>query len=181
MMKKIILVILIVFVFVLGLTQFLESKNKADRADKANAIAAVALEKALAFQTSSEPENTDPVEVASLRGAYALDNLSLAPTKNKWIKDGEFELNFDHQPPLIPHKTRGMKINMTFNQCLGCHSDENYKEEEAHKMSSTHFFTREDVRLKELSPRRYFCLQCHVPQVDREALIGSDYSNADED
>ncbi|SMN16185.1 Nitrate reductase cytochrome c550-type subunit [uncultured Candidatus Thioglobus sp.] len=133
-----------------------------------------------AVDTATDAVNSaaDTVDLASLRGIHSLDDLSIPPNKNKWIKKNvEFERNFDDQPPLIPHKTEGTKISFTENGCLDCHSNENYKEEEAKKMSSTHFFTRDDVRLKQLSPRRYFCLQCHVPQVDRDALIGNDYTN----
>jgi len=124
---------------------------------------------------------SDKIDVASLRGTHVLEDMSIAPDKFKWIKKGvEFERNYDDQPPLIPHKTEGIKISFTENGCLDCHSDENYKEEEADKISSTHFFTRDEIRLKLLSPRRYFCLQCHVPQADIEPLIGNDYINLDE-
>jgi len=122
-----------------------------------------------------------PVEVASLRGTHALGGLSIAPTKIKWIKKGvEFERSFDDQPPVIPHKTASMPVNLKENKCLSCHSDANYKEEESPKMSSSHFFTREDTRLSEMSPRRYFCMQCHVPQADKDALVGSTFVNLDE-
>jgi cytochrome c-type protein NapB len=126
-------------------------------------------------------EDADSVDVASLRGTHVLDSISIAPEKFKWIKKNvEFERSFDDQPPLIPHKTAGAKISFTKNSCLDCHSDENYKEQEADKMSSTHFFTRDNVRLKKMSPRRYFCLQCHVPQADVDALVDNDFINLDE-
>ena len=122
----------------------------------------------------------DVVDVASLRGTHILDDISIAPEKFKWIKKNvEFERSYDDQPPLIPHKISG-NINLKENSCLSCHSDENYKEEESPKMSSTHFFTRDEKRLSELSPRRYFCLQCHVPQAKIEPLVGSNFINLDE-
>jgi len=123
----------------------------------------------------------DVVDVASLRGTHVLDDLSIAPDKIKWIKKNiEFERNYDDQPPLIPHKTDGMTINLKKNKCLSCHSDENYKEEDSPKMSSTHFFTRDETRLPEMSPRRYFCLQCHVPQAKLDPLVDSDFVNLDD-
>jgi nitrate reductase (cytochrome), electron transfer subunit len=122
----------------------------------------------------------DVVDVASLRGTHVLDDLSIAPENFKWIeKNVEFERNYDDQPPLIPHKTAGMIINLKQNKCLSCHSDENYKEEGSPKMSSTHFFTRDDERLPEMSSRRYFCLQCHVPQAKLDPLVESDFVNLD--
>ncbi len=131
--------------------------------------------------TSAPKVDAAPVEVGSLRGTHSVGGLSIAPTKFKWIKKNvEFDRNFDDQPPVIPHKTESMTVNLKKNKCLDCHSDENYKEEESPKMSSTHFFTRDDKRLSEMSPRRYFCLQCHVPQADKEALIGNTFVNLDE-
>ncbi len=130
---------------------------------------------------ASNVESAAPIKVASLRGTHALESLSIAPAKLKWIKKGvEFERSFDDQPPVVPHKTESMPVNLKQNKCLSCHSDANYKEEESPKMSSSHFFTREDKRLSEMSPRRYFCLQCHVPQADKESLIGSTFVNLDE-
>ncbi len=136
-----------------------------------------------AANTVSDAVNSaaDVVDVASLRGTHVLDDLSIAPDKIKWIKKNvEFDRSYDDQPPLIPHKTAGMTINLKKNKCLSCHSDENYKEEESPKMSSTHFFTRDDKRLPEMSSRRYFCLQCHVPQAKLDPLVESDFVNLDE-
>ena len=33
--------------------------------------------------------------------------------------------------------------------------------------------------LAELSPRRYFCLQCHVPQANLNPLVGNDFKDVD--
>ncbi|GAL17917.1 nitrate reductase cytochrome c550-type subunit [Vibrio maritimus] len=38
---------------------------------------------------------------------------------------------------------------------------------------------REDAVLADMSPRRYFCLQCHVPQVDAQPLVGNDFERVD--
>ncbi|MBT3186492.1 nitrate reductase cytochrome c-type subunit [Candidatus Thioglobus sp.] len=123
---------------------------------------------------------TDSVDVGSLRGTHALDDFSLMPPVGKWIKDADFTRSFIDQPPLIPHKTKGMRITMKKNKCLSCHSNENWRDADAVKMTASHFMTRSNKRLKEVSPRRYFCTQCHVPQVDNKPLIGSDYVNTAE-
>jgi len=138
-------------------------------------------ESAVDTVTNAVESVADVIDVASLRGTHVLDDLSIAPEKIKWIKKNvEFERSYDDQPPLIPHKTAGMIINLKKNKCLSCHSDENYKEEESPKMSSTHFFTRDEARLPEMSPRRYFCLQCHVPQAELGPLVDSDFVNLDD-
>lgn len=131
-----------------------------------------------AFAFSNQP--ITPEDIASLRGVHSLRGLSIAPKENKWIKNGDYDRNFDLQPPLVPHKSAYMKITLTKNRCLDCHSNANYKEQEADKMSGSHFKTRTGKRLKKLSPRRYFCKQCHVSQVDVKPLIENTYVNTDE-
>ncbi len=119
-------------------------------------------------------------EVSSLRGVHGIADLSIPGAKNKWIKDGDYDRNFELQPPLVPHKSDHMKITLRKNRCLDCHSNANYREQEADKISSSHFMTRDGKRLKKLSPRRYFCKQCHVPQVDAKPLVENTYVNTDE-
>ena len=80
-------------------------------------------------------------------------------------------LSYVQQPPLIPHHIRGYKVEKKNNKCLTCHSFKNYKRYGATKISVTHFTDREGNALSDVSPRRYFCLQCHVPQVQAKPLI----------
>ena len=111
-------------------------------------------------------------QVKSLRGLAPLDEHSKTPNINKVQNDREpIERDYVQQPPLIPHKTKGYKINIKFNKCLTCHSWANYKESGATKISQTHFSDRENNVLANIAPRRYFCTQCHVPQVDANPLV----------
>ena len=110
--------------------------------------------------------------VVSLRGNNALDENSRAPEQKNWQKDGEpIERDYVQQPPLIPHKTTGYQINQKFNKCLTCHSRANYREAGATKISQTHFEDRDDHVLANVSACRYFCTQCHVPQVNAKPLV----------
>ena len=79
------------------------------------------------------------------------------------------------QPPLIPHQIDGYKINQKFNKCLTCHSWANYRESGATKISQTHFEDRDANVLANISARRYFCTQCHVPQVNARPLVGNTF------
>lgn len=111
-------------------------------------------------------------QVKSLRGANDLD----APSNKVIIKrtqQGREPIVRDYvqQPPLIPHKVQGYKINVKFNKCLTCHSWANYKEAGATKISQTHFSDREMSVHANVAARRYFCTQCHVPQVDAKPLV----------
>ena len=77
-----------------------------------------------------------------------------------------FARDYVQQPPLIPHQVRGYNITANFNKCMDCHSWSKAKESGATKVSLTHFKDRDGKELSNISPRRYFCLQCHVPQVE---------------
>ena len=48
----------------------------------------------------------------------------------------------------------------------------------ATKVSLTHFKDREGGELSNISPRRYFCMQCHVPQTDAKPLVGNRFESA---
>jgi len=110
--------------------------------------------------------------VTSLRGHNDLDQNSGTPIAKNWQRDRDpIERDYVQQPPLIPHSTKGYKINIKFNKCLTCHSWANYKEAGATKISQTHFSDRDENVLANIAPRRYFCNQCHVPQVDAKPLV----------
>lgn len=117
-------------------------------------------------------------EVTSLRGHTSLDENSRTPTMKKWVKDSEpIERDYVQQPPLVPHSIKGYKINIKFNKCLTCHSWANYKEAGATKISQTHFSNRENNVMANIAARRYFCTQCHVPQVDSKPLVENTFES----
>lgn len=110
--------------------------------------------------------------VTSLRGENPINEAAKEPAKMTVQNDREpITRDYVQQPPLIPHKTKGYKINIKFNKCLTCHSWANYKEAGATKISQTHFSDRENNVLANIAPRRYFCTQCHVTQVDAAPLV----------
>ena len=110
--------------------------------------------------------------VQSLRGMTAIDGDDSAPELKPYQKDGEpITRDYVQQPPLIPHKIDGYWIDHKSNKCLTCHSWANYREAGATKISQTHFEDRDANVLANISARRYFCTQCHVPQVDAPPLV----------
>jgi len=124
------------------------------------------------FANQSWAEN-----VNSLRGANPLDEEPKSPALLKIQNDREpIDRDYIQQPPLIPHKTKGYRINKKFNKCLTCHSWSNYKDAGATKISQTHFSDREENVLSNIAPRRYFCNQCHVPQVDAAPLVENTFT-----
>jgi len=87
-------------------------------------------------------------------------------------------LSYIHQPPLIPHSIRNYQVDRKTNKCLSCHSFKNYKRYDATRISTSHFTNRDGKVLADVAPRRYFCLQCHVPQVESETLIDNSFQPA---
>ena len=116
--------------------------------------------------------------IESLRGGKELNSISASPEFKRWQRDRDpIEREYVHQPPLIPHEIEGYKINLKFNKCLTCHSWANYKEANATKISMTHFTDRDGNDLSNVSARRYFCTQCHVPQVDAKPLVENTFKS----
>lgn len=131
-----------------------------------------------AAQTKEVETNSGGLE--SLRGISELGTTRKADQHKRVIKDREpVERNYVHQPPLIPHQTRGYKVDLNSNKCLSCHGWKYAKESGATKVSPTHFETRDGMTLSDVSPRRYFCSQCHVPQVDAKPLIENKFVAVD--
>ena len=82
------------------------------------------------------------------------------------------------QPPLIPHTINNYQITKNFNKCMDCHAFQRSKASGATKVSVTHFRTREGQELDNISPRRYFCTSCHVPQTDAKPLVDNTFQRA---
>lgn len=122
------------------------------------------------FMSLTLSATAQPVE--SLRGDAELAGDSAAVDIKRYNKDKEpIPRDYLQQPPLIPHKIDGYRINQKHNKCLSCHSWQHYKKSGATKISQTHFESRDGAVLANVSARRYFCTQCHVPQVDAPPLV----------
>ena len=115
----------------------------------------------------------------SLRGDVAIEQLSKNDNMFRPEKDQDLiPRNFQKQPPLIPHSIKGYNITQNFNKCMDCHSKERAEETGATKVAKSHYLDREDKKLGNISPRRYFCMQCHVPQFDAKPLVENTYKPA---
>jgi nitrate reductase (cytochrome), electron transfer subunit len=100
----------------------------------------------------------------------------MAPVENRDLRRAR---NYPEQPPTIPHKVEGYQINLNANRCLACHSRAATGESQAPMVSITHFMDRDGQFLAAVSPRRYFCNQCHVPQHEVEPVVGNDFVDID--
>ncbi len=111
-------------------------------------------------------------EVVTLRGDNPLDAAAKEFDRRKQItKDGNFERSWKQQPPTIPHKIEKDEITLQVNTCLRCHSADNYKKEKAPKVGDSHFVAADGSKSDKMDMRRYFCNQCHAPQLNVTPLI----------
>lgn len=88
--------------------------------------------------------------------------------------------NYPEQPPVIPHNIRDYQIDKNFNKCLTCHSRNVTEMSGAPMVSVTHYRDRDGQVLAAVSPRRYFCLQCHVPQQNITPIKSNTFKGIDE-
>ena len=84
------------------------------------------------------------------------------------------------QPPTIPHKVDGYQVDINVNKCLSCHSRKLTESSQAPMVSVTHYMDRDGNFLADVSPRRYFCQQCHVIQSDAQPLVANDFVDIDQ-
>ncbi|MBU0654262.1 MAG: nitrate reductase cytochrome c-type subunit [Gammaproteobacteria bacterium] len=108
-------------------------------------------------------------------GGAAPDADSAIPDNKRWSDSEVVDRNYFQQPPMIPHKVEEYRITANNNKCMSCHSWDNYKKNNATKISQTHFKDRDGKDHSSLAARRYFCNQCHVPQVDAPPLVENEF------
>ena len=104
------------------------------------------------------------------------ESLPLARVENSDIRR---ERAYPMQPPTIPHTIDGYQVDQHANRCMLCHGQANSAQFQAPPVSVTHYMDRDGQVLAEISPRRYFCVQCHVVQTDAVPLIANDFTGAD--
>jgi cytochrome c-type protein NapB len=117
---------------------------------------------------------------SALRGPTPLDQEGPAPPMTPEMNTSEREArNYPEQPPVIPHSIEGYEISINGNKCLSCHARSRVRESQAPMISITHFSDRDGQYLASVSPRRYFCTQCHVPQHNVNVPVAYDFVDID--
>ena len=114
-----------------------------------------------------------------LRDGVAVTELAPAPHSARVEKQETRRIrNYPEQPPVIPHSIDGYEISLRANKCLSCHSRRRTVATGAPMPSVTHFMDRDLQVLSDLSPRRYFCTQCHVSQTTATPPVGNTFIDA---
>jgi cytochrome c-type protein NapB len=117
---------------------------------------------------------------SALRGMTPLDTEGPAPRMTPMRNTTQKEArNYPEQPPLIPHAIDGYNIDINSNVCLSCHARGRTADSQAPMISITHFMDREGQFLASVSPRRFFCTGCHVPQHEVRVPIANDFVDID--
>ncbi|WP_448548230.1 nitrate reductase cytochrome c-type subunit [Thalassotalea fusca] len=114
-------------------------------------------------------------DVATLRKAELDVQKEPTPLPKVQNKDVKQVRNYPMQPPVIPHHIRNYEVNLNSNKCMSCHSRHRTGESQAPMVSVTHYMDRDGNFLAEISPRRYFCTQCHATQSDVAPLVENDF------
>jgi len=114
-----------------------------------------------------------------LRGSTPLDKEAAPPVMPKMTNDDIRKGRaFAMQPPVIPHQIEDYQVDRNYNKCMTCHGRDRVADSQAPMVSVTHFVDREGNFRAEISPRRYFCTQCHVPQMEVKAPVVNGFEDA---
>jgi cytochrome c-type protein NapB len=122
---------------------------------------------ALVFSAAHAGPGDDP-----LRGPVAVpEEARPAPMVQTENDDKKRVRSYAMQPPTIPHKTDNYQVDRFANRCMMCHARTRAPETQATPISITHYQDRDGIFLADVSPRRYFCEQCHVVQMESEPPV----------
>ena len=140
-----------------------------------NRISTLVCTALLALAATASAQN-----IATTRNA-ALGVEPPAPTmKRAENSDIKRKRAYPMQPPTIPQKIDGYQVDLNANKCMACHSRRQTQDSQAPMVSVTHYLDREGNFLADLSPRRYFCEQCHVVQENAPVLLDNQFVDIDE-
>lgn len=121
-------------------------------------------------------------QIATLRQGIPLDQVNHNPAElgNASNSSGKRLRAYPMQPPTIPHKIDNYQVDLRANKCLSCHARTRIEESQATMISVTHYMDRDGNFLASVSPNRYFCTQCHVTQVDKDALVENNFIDVEQ-
>ena len=117
--------------------------------------------------------------IATLRGETPPTEQAEPPRIVPFADIGRQVRNYPEQPPVIPHDIDSYRIDLNSNKCLSCHARARTGESGAPMVSITHFMDREGQFRAAVTPRRYFCNQCHVAQHDLTPPVDNTFIDID--
>ena len=120
------------------------------------------------------------LQIDAIRRGVPIDQEGMPPAMAR-VENADIKRNraYPMQPPTIPHSIDNYQIDKNSNRCLLCHARANADKFQAPPVSVTHYMDRDDQFLATISPRRYFCNQCHVVQTDAKPLVANNFKDID--
>lgn len=141
-----------------------------------------AIATAPASPTPSSSSEAPPAggQIDAIRRGTPIDQETTPPLLAR-VENADIKRNraYPMQPPTIPHSIDNYPIDKNSNRCLLCHARANADKFQAPPVSVTHYMDRDDQFLATISPRRYFCNQCHVVQTDAKPLVANQFKDID--
>jgi nitrate reductase (cytochrome), electron transfer subunit len=142
------------------------------------AIAGALVGGALVFVCGAIYAQSTPEIVPPLTGeASPMTNDSASPFARPITDDKRVMRNYPEQPPVIPHSIDNYQLTLRTNRCLDCHRRQYTEASGAPMISVTHFMDRDGQVLADVTPRRYFCTECHVTQTDARPLVPNTFQD----
>ncbi|HET6552685.1 MAG TPA: nitrate reductase cytochrome c-type subunit [Dyella sp.] len=119
-------------------------------------------------------------QIDAIRRGVPINQEGMAPLLAH-VENADIKRNraYPMQPPTIPHSIDNYQIDKNSNRCLLCHARANADKFQAPPVSVTHYMDRDDQFLATISPRRYFCNQCHIVQTDAKPLVANNFKDID--
>ena len=118
--------------------------------------------------------------IKTLRGPVAITDQAPPPELYKTdVPKTRFQRAFPQQPPLITHRiddSPKFEISRDENGCLECHGKDSYEEKNAPMAAKSHYTAPDGKESETLMMNRYFCTQCHVPQMDAKPLVENTFT-----
>ncbi len=118
--------------------------------------------------------------VVSLRGDNGIPANISAPKLFKTEEPEKlFARAYKGAPPLIPHVVdydeKKYRITIKKNGCLDCHDKSVTDKPKTPKANKGHYTSPNGVIAEVIFKTRYYCAQCHVPQLQTEPLVGNSF------
>jgi cytochrome c-type protein NapB len=116
--------------------------------------------------------------VKPIRGDTPIPETNRSGTYRAERHDRAVPRNYAQQPPVIPHNIKGYQITKNVNMCMACHAKTAAPTTGATPVGKSHYLDRDGKDSPNISTRRYFCLQCHIPQFDADPLVSNTFKPA---
>jgi cytochrome c-type protein NapB len=156
----------------------MRSQDRSGLAEMRHALIGAVASAMLVFVCGTIYAQNAPQIVNRLTGtASPMSENPAPPLARPIVNDKRVMRNYPEQPPIIPHSIENYQLTLETNRCLDCHRRQYTEGSGAPMISVTHFMDRDGQVLADVTPRRYFCTECHVQQTDAAPLVPNTFTD----